>query len=128
MSIAALRVGSSLAEANLLVLHPSTWSALRRLKDTQGRYLVNPDPTASDGQRLWDVPVLVTTTQAAGAGLLLDTTRFGKVLVREGINVSTGTSNDDFSRNITRFVIEERLALAVERPTAVLTIAGLPTS
>jgi HK97 family phage major capsid protein len=128
MAIAQLRVGSSLAEANLLVLHPSTWSALRRSKDTQGRYLVNPDPTAADGQRLWNVPVLVTTTQAAGAGLLLDTTKFGQVLVREGITVKTGLNNDDFARNITRFVIETRLALAVERPTSVLTIAGLPAS
>jgi HK97 family phage major capsid protein len=128
MSIAALRVGSSLAEANLLVLHPATWSALRRSKDTQGRYLVNPDPTAADGQRIWNLDVLITTTQTAGAGLLLDTNKFGKVLVREGISVQTGYSNDDFSRNVTRFVVEERLALAVERPTAVLTITGLPTS
>jgi HK97 family phage major capsid protein len=126
IGIAALRTGSSLAVANLLVLHPNTWSALRRTKDSQGRYLVNPDPTAADGQRIWDVDVLVTTTQAAGAGLLLDTTKFGRVLVREGINVATGTTNDDFSRNITRFVIEERLALAVERPTALLTISNLP--
>jgi HK97 family phage major capsid protein len=128
MSIAQLRVGSSLAEANLLVLHPSTWSALRRSKDTQGRYLVNPDPTAADGQRIWDVDVLVTTVQAAGAGLLLDTNKFGRILVREGITVATGTNTDDFSKNIQRWVIEERLALAVERPTALLTIAGLPTS
>jgi HK97 family phage major capsid protein len=126
IGIAALRTGASLAVADLLVLHPNTWSALRRTKDTQGRYLVNPDPTAADGQRIWDVDVLVTTTQAAGAGLLLDTTKFGRVLVREGINVATGTNNDDFSRNISRWVIEERLALAVERPTALLTISNLP--
>jgi HK97 family phage major capsid protein len=128
LAITQLRTGSSLAEANLLVLNPSTWSALRRSKDSQGRYLVNPDPTAADGQRIWDVDVLVTTTQAAGAGLLLDTNKFGKVLVREGITVATGTTNDDFSRNITRFVVETRLALAVERPTAVLTITNLPTA
>jgi HK97 family phage major capsid protein len=128
VAIAQLRVGSSLAEANLLVLNPSTWSALRRSKDTQGRYLVNPDPTAADGQRIWNVDVLVTTAQAAGAGLLLDTNKFGRVLVREGITVATGTNLDDFSKNVQRWVIEERLALAVERPTAVLTITGLPVS
>jgi HK97 family phage major capsid protein len=128
MSITQLRVGSSLATANLLVLHPTTWGALRRAKDSQGRYLINPDPTAADGQRIWDVPVLITTTLAAGSGLLLDTNKFGKVLVREGITVATGTNTDDFTKNIQRWVIEERLALAVERPTAVLTISGLPTS
>ena len=45
-SIAALRVGAALAEANLLVLHSNTWSAMRRTKDSQNRYLVTPDPTA----------------------------------------------------------------------------------
>jgi hypothetical protein len=36
ISVAALRAGASLAEADLLVLHPNTWSALRRTKDSQG--------------------------------------------------------------------------------------------
>ena len=45
-SIAALRVGAALAEANLSVLHSNTWSAMRRTKDSQNRYLVTPDPTA----------------------------------------------------------------------------------
>jgi HK97 family phage major capsid protein len=128
MSIAQLRTGSALAEADLLVLNPATWSAMRRIKTTYGSYIVNPDPTEGAGDQLWGVPVLVTTQLAAGAGVLLDTTRFGKVLVRDGITVKSGYTNDDFSRNITRFVIEERLTLAVERPSAVLAISGLPTS
>lgn len=33
-AIAALRVGPSLATANLLVINPSTWSAIRRQKDS----------------------------------------------------------------------------------------------
>jgi HK97 family phage major capsid protein len=128
LSIAQLRVGTALAEPDLLVLHPSTWAAMRRTKSTTGEYIVQPDPTRGAVNTLWGLPVLVTTQLAAGAGLLLDTTKFGKVLVREGITVKTGTDNDDFSRNITRFVIEERLTLTVERPSAVLAIAGLPLS
>jgi HK97 family phage major capsid protein len=128
MAIAQLRVGSALAEADLLVLNPSTWSAMRRIKDTMGRYIVNVDPTQGAGDQLWGVRILVTTQLAAGAGVLLDTTKFGKVLVREGITVKSGYANDDFSRNVSRFVIEERLTLAVERPSAVLAISGLPTS
>ncbi|MDT5367170.1 MAG: hypothetical protein QOC62_1601 [Mycobacterium sp.] len=59
---------------------------------------------------------------------MLDTTKFGRVLVREGITVNQGTTSDDFTRNITRFVLEERLVLAVERPAAVLAISNLPAS
>jgi hypothetical protein len=38
-----------------------------------------------------------------------------------------GYMNDDFVRNLTRYVAEERLALCVTRPSAVLAISNLPT-
>jgi hypothetical protein len=60
--------------------------------------------------------------------LLLDTTKFGNALIREGIVMHQGFSGTAFVDNIARYVFEERLALAVERPTAVLAISGLPTS
>jgi hypothetical protein len=72
--------------------------------------------------------VLVTTQLAAGAGVLLDTRKFGRVLVREPLNLRVGYANDDFTKNIVRTVGEERLALSVERPAAVLSVTGLPTS
>jgi HK97 family phage major capsid protein len=127
-SIATLRTGAALAEPDLIVLHPLTWSALRRIKDNQGRFLTAPDPTADEAASIWGMPVLVTTQLAAGAGVLLDTTKFGRVLVREGLSLRTGSNNDDFTHNIVRFVAEERLSLAVERPAALLSITGLPTS
>lgn len=128
ISIAALRTGSSPAEPSLLVLHPATWSAMRRTKDSQNRYLVAPDPTSDEANRLWGIEVLVTTVQAAGVGLLIDSSKFGRVLVRDSLTMQTGTDGSDFTKNIVRFVFDERLALAVERPSALLKITGLPTS
>ncbi|MBZ4620503.1 phage major capsid protein [Mycobacterium avium subsp. hominissuis] len=127
-SIAALRTGPALAEADLLVLNPVTWSAIRRSKDSLGRYLVQADPTQDQAESVWGVPVLTTTQQEPGVGLMLDTTKFGRVFVRQGLSLETGFANDDFVRNIRRFVAEERLVLAVERPPAVLELTGLPTS
>lgn len=126
--IADLRVGAALAEANLFVVHPNTWSALRRVKDTQGRYLVDPDPTNAAGSQLRGVEVLPTTQIAAGTGALLDTRKAGYVVVREALSLRTGTSDDDFVRNLVRWISEERLALAVERPSAVCKVTGLPTA
>lgn len=128
LAIAALRTGSALASANLLALHPNTWSALQRVKDTQGRYIVQPDPTLGAANTLWGVEVLPTTTIAAGVGALLDTRKFGYAVVRESLMLRTGTNADDFSRNLVRTVAEERLALAVERPAAVCKITGLPVA
>jgi HK97 family phage major capsid protein len=128
ISIALLRTGTALAEADLLVLHPSTWSALRRVKDSQGRYLVDPDPTNAGGNQLWGVEVIPTTQITAGVGALLDTNKFGYAVVREALTFRTGTSDNDFVSNIVRFICEERLTLAVERPSAVLKVTGLPVA
>ncbi|MGC5248191.1 phage major capsid protein [Gordonia sp. DT219] len=126
LSIATMRAATAKADANLLVLHPLDWSILRRSKATgTGNYFVAPDPTSDEANSLWGVEVFTTTSLTQGTGVLLDTTKFGRVLVRDGITVQTGTSNDDFVKNIVRFVIETRIGLAVERPTAILKITGI---
>lgn len=127
IAIAAMRTGSVLTEPNLLVLHPNTWSIMRRTTDSQGRYLVNNDPTQGGGSTLWGVPILVTTVIAAGTGALLDTSKFGNVLLRESMSVQTGYAGNDYTHNISRIVAEERLTLAVEYPTAVLKLTNLGT-
>jgi HK97 family phage major capsid protein len=82
-AIAQLRTGPALAVPDLLVLHPETWSALRRIKDLYGHFLVEPDPTQAQADQLWGVDVLQTTEIPAGSGLLIDLDKFGYVAVRE---------------------------------------------
>lgn len=132
-SITALRTGASLAVADTLVLHPATWSAIRRLKDTGGRMLFLPltsDVSAAEANSIFGLRVVPTTAIAAGKGVMLDTrTRpFGRVYMREGLTIKQGTSATDFVENVTRFVIEERFVLGVDRPASVMVISNLPTS
>jgi hypothetical protein len=91
-------------------------------------FLVSPDPSKDEVNTAWGVDVVSTTALTAGTGVLIDSTKFGVGLVREGMVIRTGSSNDDFVRNLVRYVFEERITLAVERPTAILKISGLPTS
>ncbi|MDX1874360.1 phage major capsid protein [Mycolicibacterium sp. 120266] len=105
-----------------------TWSALQRVKDRQGRYIVQTDPTVGAASSIWGVEVLPTMTIAAGVGALVDTRKMGYVVVRESLTLRTGTNADVFSRNLVRWVGEERLALAVERPAAVCKLTGLPVA
>jgi hypothetical protein len=64
--------------------------------------------------------------------VLLDSALFGRVAVREslvmrvGYGVVGGVS--DFVSNIMRWIAEERLNLAVERPAVICHITGLPTA
>lgn len=139
LAISGLRIGAALAEADLFVVHPLTWSAIRRTKDTLGRYLVSPDPTLDEAHKIWGIPVVVTTQIAGGVGLLLANggsinaqtagqTSWGNVVIREGLTMRIGYSGTDFTQNVLRTVAEERLNLAVERPQAIMAISGLPIS
>lgn len=44
------------------------------------------------------------------------------------MSIRIGYDGNDFTHNILRSIAEERLTLAVERPSAVLSLTGLPTS
>jgi HK97 family phage major capsid protein len=125
-SFAQLRSGSALAEPSLAIFHPDDWSTIRRVKDNYGRYLVAPDPSDDQVNTCWGCPVLTTTQNPPGQGLLIDTSKFGRVAIREPLAMFFGFANDDLLRNLLRWVAEERLVLTVERPAAVLKITNFP--
>jgi hypothetical protein len=127
-AIATLRTGPALAVPNLLVLHPNTWSAIRRQTNTYGDYYVASDPSTDQVGQAWGVPVVSTTANPAGKGLLLDTSKFGYIAIRESLSMRLGYSGTDLVQNILRTVAEERLVLCVTRPAAVLAISNLPLS
>jgi HK97 family phage major capsid protein len=127
-AIAKLRVGSALAVPDLIVLHPTTWSAIRRTKDQYGRWMINPVPTRDQANELFGIRVLQTTQQIIGNALLIDLNKFGYVAIREPLSMRVGYDGNDFTHNILRTVAEERLTLAVTRPPAILSVSGLPTT
>ena len=126
VAVAAMRVGAALAEPNLIIMHPFTWSNLRRVKDGYYRFLVAPDPTQDEAKTLWGLDVLTTIACQQGVAVLLDTTRFGYAVIREALTMRIGLDAGDFTANMQRIVVEERLNLAVVRPTAVLSVNNLP--
>ena len=73
------------------------------------------------------IDVLVTTQNPLGKALLIDTRKFGQVAIRSPLGIRIGWANDDNTRNLLRYVAEERLVLTVTRPAAVLVVKNLPT-
>ncbi len=125
-AIAEMRVGPSLATPNLCVLHPSAWSAMRRVKDTLGRYLLASDPSEGEADSIWGIPVTCTTQCHTTDALLVDTQKYGRAIIREPLNMRIGWANDDLIRNLLRSVSEERLNNAIERPSAVMHVQNMP--
>ena len=51
-AIEQMRSGPALAEPDLFITSPSSWSALRRIKDDLHRYILSPDPTREEANQL----------------------------------------------------------------------------
>ncbi|TAM63542.1 phage major capsid protein [Mycobacterium sp.] len=128
-AIDAMRTGAALASPTFALVHPTTWHAICLEKDGLNRSLVSPDPTQDTALQVWDVPVKLSTDVVKGDLFMVDTTKMGYVVVREGL-VINGPSHDsdDFSRNLASWVAELRENLAVVRASAVYLLQGLPTS
>src|SRR5262249_51390939 len=124
--IEALRGGPALAEPNLGLCHPSTWSAIRRTTDSYGRYYVSADPSTDEVNSAWCVDVLVSTQFTPGTFVWVDTSIYDRVVVRESLVTRIGYAGTDFTDNVIRFVAEERLTQTVERPETICVISKLP--
>lgn len=121
-----LRVGPSYCDADLIVLNPGDFSKLRRSKDSQGRYILNPDPSSDEADSLWGKRVVATTTMAAGTGLVGNFQIGAQGFVREGFTLTmSNQSGTDFTNNLTRYLAEERITLGVARPSAFVKLTGL---
>ncbi len=111
-----------------MLAHPSTWSAIRRVTDLYGRYYVSADPSLAQTNTAWGIPVLTSTQFTAGKVVLVDTTLYARVVVRESLVTRIGYSGTDFVENVIRFVAEERITQTIERPPAICVISNLPVA
>lgn len=108
-------------EASAVVLHPTDWMEIMLLKDTQGRYLFS-DPQNMVDARIWAKPVVPTQSISQGTFLAGAFNLGAQIWDNEDANVRISENVDNhFLRNMVAILAEERLALAVYRPTAFVT-------
>ena len=122
--ITDLRNGPTFCEPDAIVIHPSTFSVIRRTKNTLGNYVLG-DPGQSTVNDVWGVPVLQTTQMPPGTVILANLEIGAQLFVREGITLSmTNSSDNDFTNGKVKVRATERLALGVSRPTAINVLTG----
>jgi HK97 family phage major capsid protein len=101
-----------------IVLHPSDWAAIELTQDTQGRYLfANPQQLA--GPNLWGLPVVATQAMTVATFLVGAFRPAAQIFDRQDVIALVSTEDaDNFTKNMVTILLEERLGLAVYRPTA----------
>ena len=124
--------GSAFLEPEWIVIHPTDWEAIRLLTDTAGQFFGggpfqgqygNGSNNPASGQvsgpidTIWNKPTYVTGVIGAGTAIV-GTRASAQVWRKGGLSVEVTNSNEsDFLQNLLAIRAEERLGLAVYRPT-----------
>jgi HK97 family phage major capsid protein len=111
-----IRINARIQPTGILV-NPEDAERWDQLKDGYDQYPLTDPRTSGGVPNLWGVPVVESEACPAGRALVGD---FRKAILfdREDVQVSVGTADQDFIRNIVRLLAETRLGFAVVRPSA----------
>jgi len=96
-------------------------------KDADGRYIVS-DPAAPGPESLFGMRVVATTKITLNTALVGNFAEAARIYVRQSPVVEVaplGGGTVEFIANQTLARAEERLALAVPRPTSLISVTGL---
>lgn len=123
-AITKVSTGSGL-DADGIVLNPADYQSFRLSKDGNGQYFGGGFFAGEYGNGgitvqppLWGLRTVVTPAITAGTALVGAFAQAGSVIRKGGVRVeSTNSNDDDFTNNRITIRAEERIALAVRRPS-----------
>lgn len=117
--------GSGFAEPTAFIVHPSDWTDIRLLRTTAGDYLWG-HPSVPGVDTIFGIPVRQTTAITAGTGLVGAFRPHVEMIRRAGLTVTLSTEHSTFfTERKVLLMAEERVALAVYRPSALATVTGI---
>ena len=120
LRLAMLQATLSLFPATGHVLNPTDWASIELTKDAQGRYIfANPQGVA--GPTMWGLPVAQSLAMPQNNFLTGALRYAAQIFDRMDATVLMSTEDrDNFVKNMVTILAEERLALCVYRPQALI--------
>jgi HK97 family phage major capsid protein len=105
---------------NGIVMNPIDMAAIEMAKDDQGRYLIG-NPQGGIAPTLWRLPVVETQAMGVDKALVGAFNLAAQIFDRQDATVDVSTEDqDNFVKNKVTIRAEERLALAIYRPQAIV--------
>lgn len=105
---------------NGIVMNPIDMAAIEMAKDGDGRYLIG-NPQGTINKALWGLPVVETQAMGVDKALVGAFNLAAQIFDRQDATVDVSTEDqDNFVKNKVTIRAEERLALAIYRPQAIV--------
>lgn len=103
-----------------VIVNPADWSAMEIARESSGSgmYLYGA-PGTNAGAQPFGVQIVMSNWMPAGSFLIGNLAGSTMVYQRQGAVVEMGYINDDFTKNLVTIRAEERLGLAVDRPSGI---------
>jgi HK97 family phage major capsid protein len=122
-ALTLVSTGSAQETADSIIINPVDYEKLRLAKDGQQNYMAGGPFSGGATPGLWGVNTVVTPAIAAGTVLVGALGTATQLFRKGGIQVdSTNSNEDDFTHNRIAIRAEERLLLAVYRPSALVKV------
>jgi HK97 family phage major capsid protein len=121
-AVTDIRVGGAYAQADLILLHPTDWLAMRKLKTTFNSYVLDPnDPNTLGGiDNIFGIRVATSTQVPLHSAAVLDSKIAVNIFRRWGLEIMANPYADSaFEYNQIHYRAETRFALGVIYPLAV---------
>jgi HK97 family phage major capsid protein len=122
LALAIAQLAASEFTPTAFILNPADWfsDSIILKKDTLGNYVFG-DPGEATIPSLWGLPCVLTNSMTRGKFMCLDAPRTGYVVDREDATFRIAEQHADFwIRNMCALLCEERVALIVEQPSAMV--------
>jgi HK97 family phage major capsid protein len=110
-----------------IILNPLQWLAIRLVRTTTGDYIWG-HPALQGPATLWGLPVIATNAETNGKAMVGDFQMYSHISRRVGLRIDVGYINTDFTQNIQRIRLEERLSLEIYRALAFCEATNLNTA
>ncbi|MBX7459548.1 phage major capsid protein [Qipengyuania huizhouensis] len=118
--LAMLQVALAEYPANGIVMNPIDWAVIELLKDANDNYLIG-QPQGMTPPTLWGLPVVPTQAMTEDKFLVGAFDLAAQIFDRQNSTVEVSTEDgDNFIKNKVTIRAEERLALAIYRPEALV--------